>query len=63
MSTRIQRRMFLRGLGGAVVAAPFLSSVWERQAKAASAPKTLIVMFRRANRRMSRQKPTRLPYS
>jgi hypothetical protein len=37
--------MFLRGLGGAVVAAPFLSSVWERQAKAASAPKTLIVMF------------------
>jgi hypothetical protein len=39
--------MFLRGLGGAVVAAPFLSSVWERQAKgqATTKPKQLIVMF------------------
>jgi hypothetical protein len=39
--------MFLRGLGGAVVAAPFLGSVWERAAKgqAAAMPKQLIVMF------------------
>jgi len=44
---RMNRRIFLRGLGGAVVAAPFLSSVWERRSKgqAASAPKQLIVMF------------------
>ena len=48
MTTRFHRRMFLRGLGGAVVAAPFLPSVWERQAKgaaAAGAPKTFIAMF------------------
>lgn len=48
MTTRMHRRMFLRGLGGAVVAAPFLSSVWERQAKgqaAAANPKQLIAMF------------------
>ena len=41
--------MFLRGLGGAAVAAPFLSSVAEREAKAQSAtavdPKRLIVFF------------------
>lgn len=46
--TMIHRRVFLRGLGGAVVAAPFLSSVWERQARgqaAAAAPKTFIAMF------------------
>ena len=30
----LNRRLFLRGLGGAVVAAPFLGSVWERAAKA-----------------------------
>jgi len=43
----MNRRVFLRGLGGAVVAAPYLSSVWERKAKAQSAgrPKQLIVMF------------------
>lgn len=47
MNTRMHRRMFLRGLGGAVVAAPFLSSVWERQARGqtAAAPKTFIAMF------------------
>jgi hypothetical protein len=46
MTTSMHRRMFLRGLGGAVVAAPFLSSVWERKAKAATAlPKTFIAMF------------------
>lgn len=48
MTTRFHRRMFLRGLGGAVVAAPFLPSVWERQAKGAAAagvPKTFIAMF------------------
>ena len=33
MKTRIHRRVFLRGLGGAAVAAPFLTSVAERQAK------------------------------
>jgi hypothetical protein len=42
----LQRRRFLRGLGGAVVAAPFLSSVYERSAKAAPVGKTrTIVMF------------------
>jgi hypothetical protein len=47
MTTRFHRRLFLRGLGGAVVAAPFLPSVWERQAKGqtAGAPKTFIAMF------------------
>ena len=47
MTTRIPRRTFLRGLGGAVVAAPFLSSVWERAAKgqATAKPKQLIAMF------------------
>lgn len=46
----LNRRLFLRGLGGASVAAPFLGSVVERQAKAQGAPvlgspKRLIVMF------------------
>src|SRR5690606_7184506 len=50
MTKHINRRIFLRGLGGAVVAAPFLSSVAERQAKAqglpaAGPPKRLLVMF------------------
>ncbi|MGK4007359.1 DUF1552 domain-containing protein [Sorangium sp. So ce1036] len=47
MSKQVNRRIFLRGLGGAVLAAPFLSSVWERTAKAdTTAPaKTFIVMF------------------
>jgi hypothetical protein len=40
------RRRFLRGIGGALVAAPFLSSLEEREARGASAaPKRLIVMF------------------
>jgi len=40
------RRVFLRGLGGAVVAAPFLGSVFARNAKASSAmPKRTILMF------------------
>ncbi|HYP91315.1 MAG TPA: DUF1552 domain-containing protein [Polyangiaceae bacterium] len=40
------RRVFLRGLGGAIVAAPFLSSVFERSAKAQpSGPCRTIVMF------------------
>jgi len=43
----INRRILLKGLGGALVAAPFLSSVFERKARAQSAPKTkrVIVMF------------------
>jgi hypothetical protein len=43
----MNRRIFLRGLGGAVVAAPFLSSLAERGVKAqsAAAPKRLIIMF------------------
>ena len=47
MTTRMHRRIFLRGLGGAVVAAPFLNSVWERKARgqAAANPKHLIAMF------------------
>ena len=49
MTKHPNRRLFLRGLGGALVAAPFLSSVAERAAKAqgvpASTPKRLIVMF------------------
>jgi hypothetical protein len=49
MTTHFNRRILLRGLGGAVVAAPFLSSIWERSLKAQSAaattPKRTIVMF------------------
>ncbi|HEY0462881.1 MAG TPA: DUF1552 domain-containing protein [Polyangiaceae bacterium] len=47
MSTPINRRMLLRGLGGACVAAPLLSSLWDRGAKAAPSapPKRLIAMF------------------
>jgi hypothetical protein len=45
----LNRRIFLRGLGGAVVAAPFLSSVAERAAKAQGAPvsppRRLITLF------------------
>ena len=48
----LSRRIFLRGLGGAIVAAPFLGSIWERAARAqsmpaaaAGTPKRLIVMF------------------
>ncbi|WP_437649891.1 DUF1552 domain-containing protein [Sorangium sp. So ce362] len=47
MSKKLNRRIFLRGMGGAVLAAPFLSSVWERTARGDTpAPgKSLIVMF------------------
>src|SRR5262252_5489648 len=47
MNKRMHRRMFLRGLGGAVVAAPYLSSVWDRMAKGQTTtkPKQLIAMF------------------
>ena len=47
MNTKMHRRVFLRGLGGAVVAAPFLSSVWERKAKGQQppTPKRFIAMF------------------
>jgi len=50
MTTKsLNRRRFLRGLGGAVVAAPFLGSVAEREAKASGTkfapPKRLIVFF------------------
>jgi len=47
----LNRRTFLRGLGGAIVAAPFLGSIMERAAKAQSmpgaggVPKRFIVMF------------------
>jgi hypothetical protein len=50
MTINFNRRLVLKGLGGALVAAPFLSSVWERAGKAAGVPaapqpKKLIVMF------------------
>jgi hypothetical protein len=51
MTKHLNRRIFLKGLGGAVVAAPFLSSVFERAAKGqpmpggAGMPKRFIVMF------------------
>lgn len=49
MSSYLSRRLFLRGILGATVAAPFLGSVFERVAKAQGmpnqAPKRLIVMF------------------
>lgn len=49
MNRNMNRRLFLRGLGGAAVAAPFLGSIAERAAKAAgvaaAAPTRLIVMF------------------
>jgi hypothetical protein len=49
MNKLMNRRFFLRGLGGATVAAPFLASVAERAAKAqgiaAGIPQRLIVMF------------------
>jgi len=45
----VNRRIFLRGLGGACVAAPFLSSLCDRsreaRAAAPSAPRRLIAMF------------------
>ncbi|WP_434046208.1 MULTISPECIES: DUF1552 domain-containing protein [Sorangium] len=47
MAKRTSRRIFLRGLGGACVAAPFLGSIADRTAKAqpATPPKRLIVMY------------------
>lgn len=49
MKKTFNRRVLLRGLGGAAVAAPFLSSVAEREAKAqgmaTTTPKRLIVFF------------------
>jgi hypothetical protein len=47
MINHFNRRILLKGLGGAVIAAPFLSSIMERSAKAQSAAKTkrTIVMF------------------
>lgn len=47
MARQLNRRVFLRGLGGACVAAPFLESIAPRGAKAqsAAAPQRLIVMF------------------
>jgi hypothetical protein len=48
MTNPVQRRIFLRGLGGAVVAAPFLSSLADRAAKAQATtpatPQRLILM-------------------
>ncbi|WP_437735793.1 DUF1552 domain-containing protein [Sorangium sp. So ce1335] len=43
----MSRRIFLRGLGGACVAAPFLGSIADRAAKAqpATPPRRLIVMY------------------
>ena len=49
MARYMNRRIFLKGLGGAVLAAPFLSSIAEREARAQSAtvssPQRFIVMF------------------
>lgn len=47
MKSKLNRRLFLRGLGGAAVAAPFLGSIQERPAHAQTSdgPKRLIVMF------------------
>ena len=45
MINQMNRRILLRGLGGAVVTAPFLSSIWERTAHAQTPPRRLIVMF------------------
>ena len=42
----MNRRVFLKGIGGASVAAPFLPSVWERTAKAATTgPAKRLVIF------------------
>ncbi|HEU5074855.1 MAG TPA: DUF1552 domain-containing protein, partial [Polyangiaceae bacterium] len=45
----MKRRIFLKGVGGAALAAPFLSSVHEKAAKAqgvpATPPKRLVVFF------------------
>jgi hypothetical protein len=50
MIKQVNRRILLKGMGGAVVAAPFLSSLFEKKAKAQSlpamgTPKRTILMF------------------
>ena len=47
MAKRVNRRIFLRGLGGACVAAPFLGSITDSSVRAqpAAPPKRLIVMY------------------
>jgi hypothetical protein len=43
----MNRRIFLRGIGGTAVAAPFLSSLWESKAgaQAATPPKRLVIFY------------------
>jgi len=42
----MNRRVFLRGIGGAAVAAPFLPSIYEKTAKAQTAiPKRLVIFY------------------
>ena len=41
----MNRRVFLRGIGGAAVAAPFLSTAFEKTAKAANPPKRLVIYY------------------
>src|SRR3954469_19439793 len=47
MTNYMNRRILLKGLGGAVVAAPILTSLFERSAKAQAAaiPKRVLIMF------------------
>ena len=47
MNNYMNRRILLKGLGGAVVAAPILTSMWERSAKAETAgiTKRVVIMF------------------
>jgi len=45
MKNRMNRRHFLRGLGGAAVALPFLESFAPRTARAADPPKRLAIFF------------------
>lgn len=47
MTKKIDRRLFLRGIGGAAIAAPFLSTLGVKNAtaQAAAAPKRLIIFF------------------
>lgn len=46
-TTHVNRRLFLQGMGGALVAAPFLGSLFNRDVRAQSAtdPRYLIVLF------------------
>ncbi|HEY0466718.1 MAG TPA: DUF1552 domain-containing protein [Polyangiaceae bacterium] len=47
MNNYMNRRILLKGLGGAVVAAPLLTSLWEREARAqaAATTKRVLIMF------------------